>query len=105
MNWDKDIFITNIRCKLEQGIKLTETEINSVISALIKAKGYTQKPFYEVIYHDEYDRREKRIMQPVFNKVIKENGYYLQKQGYELVFQRVITEEEMKENKNIHDGM
>lgn len=103
MDWAKDSFIKNIRCKLEQGEQMTETEINSVISALIKAKGYTQKPFYEVIYHDEYDRREKRIMQPVFSKVIKENGFYLQKQGYELVFQRIITEEEMKEYEDIDD--
>lgn len=105
MDWAKDSFIRKIRCKLGQGEQLTETEINSVISALIKAEGYTQKPFYEVIYHDEYDRREKRIMQPVFSKVIKENGYYLQQKGFELVFQRVITEEEMKEYENPYDGM
>lgn len=97
MNWEKDEFIKNIRYKLHDGIKLNETEIDFVISAIIKAKGYTQKPYFELVYHDEYDRKERRIMQPEYSRIDKDRGFYVQKSAFSLVFNRTITEEEMEE--------
>lgn len=105
MNWEKDKFILNLRDKLTRGEQLNEVEINSVVSALIKAKGYTQKPYFEIVYHDKFDRKERSIMQPEYSRIIHEDGFIKVIQRFTVEIKRFITEEEMEEIENIHDGM
>lgn len=105
MNWEKDKLISNIKEKLTRGERLNEVEISSVISALIKAKGYTQKPYFEIVYHDKFDRKERSIMQPEFSRIIHEDGFIKVIQRFTVEVKRLITEEEMKEIENIHDEM
>ena len=103
MNWEKDELISNLKGKLIRGEQLNEVEINSVVSALIKAKGYTQKPYFEIVYHDKFDRKERSIMQPEFSKIIHEDGFIRVKQRFTVEINRIVNEEEMKEF--IHDEM
>lgn len=103
MNWEKDKSILNLRDKLTRGEQLNEVEINSVVSALIKAKGYTQKPYFEIIYHDKFDRKERSIMQPEYSKIIHEDGFIRVKQRFTVEINRIVNEEEMEEF--IHDEM
>ncbi|MBR4356315.1 MAG: hypothetical protein IKQ00_00165 [Butyrivibrio sp.] len=105
MNWEKDELISNLKDKLTRGERLNEVEISSVISALIKAKGYTQKPYFEIVYHDKFDRKERSIMQPEFSRIIHEDGFIKVIQRFTVEVKRFITEEEMKEIENIHDEM
>ena len=103
MNWEKDELISNLKGKLIRGEQLNEVEINSVVSALIKAKGYTQKPYFEIVYHDKFDRKERSIMQPEFSKIIHEDGFFRVKQRFTVEINRIVNEEEMEEF--IHDEM
>lgn len=103
MNWEKDELISNLKGKLIRGEQLNEVEINSVVSALIKAKGYTQKPYFEIVYHDKFDRKERSIMQPEFSKIIHEDGFIRMKQRFTVEINRIVNEEEMEEF--IHDEM
>lgn len=105
MNWEKDELISNLKGKLTRGEQLNEAEISSVVSALIKAKGYTQKPYFEIVYHDKFDRKERSIMQPEFSRIIHEDGFIKVIQRFTVEVKRFITEEEMKEIENIHDEM
>ena len=105
MNWEKDELISNLKNKLTRGEQLNETEISSVVSALIKANGYTQKPYFEIVYHDKFDRKERSIMQPEYSKIIHEDGFIRVKQRFTVEINRIVSEEEMKEFENIHDGM
>lgn len=105
MNWEKDELISNLKGKLIRGEQLNEVEINSVVSALIKAKGYTQKPYFEIVYHDKFDRKERSIMQPEYSKIIHEDGFIRVKQRFTVEISRIVSEEEMEEFDNIHDGM
>lgn len=88
-----------------RGEQLNEVEINSVVSALIKAKGYTQKPYFEIVYHDKFDRKERSIMQPEYSRIIHEDGFIKVIQRFTVEIKRFITEEEMEEIENIQDGM
>lgn len=103
MNWEKDKLISNLKDKLIRGEQLNEVEISSVVSALIKAKGYTQKPYFEIVYHDKFDRKERSIMQPEFSKIIHEDGFIRVKQRFSVEINRIVNEEEMEEF--IHDEM
>lgn len=103
MNWEKDELISNLKGKLIRGEQLNEVEINSVVSALIKAKGYTQKPYFEIVYHDKFDRKERSIMQPEIFKIIHEDGFIRVKQRFTVEINRIVNEEEMEEF--IHDEM
>lgn len=105
MNWEKDKLISNLRDKLTRGERLNEVEISSVVSALIKAKGYTQKPYFEIVYHDKFDRKERSIMQPEYSRIIHEDGFIKLIQRFTVEIKRFITEEEMEEIENIHDEM
>lgn len=105
MNWEKDKLISNLKDKLTRGERLNEVEISSVVSALIKAKGYTQKPYFEIVYHDKFDRKERSIMQPEYARIIHEDGFIKVIQRFTVEIKRFITEEEMKEIENIHDEM
>lgn len=103
MNWEKDELISNLKGKLIRGEQLNEVEIDSVVSALIKAKGYTQKPYFEIVYHDKFDRKERSIMQPEISKIIHEDGFIRVKQRFTAEINRIVNEEEMEEF--IHDEM
>lgn len=103
MNWEKDELISNLKGKLIRGEQLNEVEINSVVSALIKAKGYTQKPYFEIVYHDKFDRKERSIMQPEYSKIIHKDGFIRVKQRFTAEINRIVSEEEMEEFENIHD--
>lgn len=103
MNWEKDELISNLKGKLIRGEQLNEVEINSVVLALNKAKGYTQKPYFEIVYHDKFDRKERSIMQPEFSKIIHEDGFIRVKQRFSVEINRIVNEEEMEEF--IHDEM
>lgn len=105
MNWEKDELISNLKGKLTRGEQLNETEISSVVSALIKAKGYTQKPYFEIVYHDKFDRKERSIMQPEYSKIIHEDGFIRVKQRFSVEINRIVSEEEMEEFENIYDEM
>lgn len=105
MNWEKDKLISNLKDKLTRGERLNEVEISSVVSALIKAKGYTQKPYFEIVYHDKFDRKERSIMQPEYSRIIHEDGFIKVIQRFTVEIKRFITEEEMEEIDNIHDEM
>ena len=105
MNWEKDKLISNLKDKLTRGERINEVEISSVVSALIKAKGYTQKPYFEIVYHDKFDRKERSIMQPEISKIIHEDGFIKVIQRFTVEIKRFITEEEMEEIENIHDEM
>ena len=105
MNWEKDKLISNLKDKLTRGEQLNEVEISSVVSALIKAKGYTQKPYFEIVYHDKFDRKERSIMQPESSRIIHEDGFIKIIQRFTVEIKRFITEEEMEEIENIHDEM
>lgn len=103
MNWEKDELISNLKGKLTRGEQLNEVEISSVVSALIKAKGYTQKPYFEMVYHDKFDRKERSIMQPEYSRIIHEDGFIKVIQRFSVEIKRFITDEEMEEIENIHD--
>lgn len=105
MNWEKDELISYLKDKLIRGEQLNEAEISSVVSALIKAKGYTQKPYYEIVYHDKFDRKERSIMQPEFSKIIYEDGFFKVKQRFAVEINRIVKEEEMEEFENIQYGI
>ena len=105
MNLEKDKLITNLKDKLTRGEQLNEAEISSVVSALIKAKGYTQKPYFEIVYHDKFNRKERSIMQPEYSKIIHEDGFIRVKQRFSVEINRIVSEEEMEEFENIYDEM
>lgn len=105
MNWEKDELISNLKGKLTRGEQLNEVEISSVVSALIKAKGYTQKPYFEIVYHDKFDRKERSIMQPEYSKIIHEDGFIRVKQRFSVEINKIVSEQEMEEFENIHDEM
>ena len=65
---DKNSYIENIERKLLNNEPLTFIEIQSVITALRESTKCFQKPYYEVIYHDEVDNTETRIMNPLYSK-------------------------------------
>ncbi len=103
MNWEKDELISNLKGKLIRGEQLNEVEISSIVSALIKAKGYTQKPYFEIVYHDKFDRKERSIMQPQSSKIIYEDGFIKVIQRFSIETTRIVNKEEMEEFENIHD--
>ena len=85
-------YIKRIMVKLFNGIRLEESEIQVINVALRKANNITQEPFYEVVYHDEYDRKEHRIMNPVGSGAVDHGDYIIQCDRFELDFNRYIPE-------------
>lgn len=87
-------FINGITRKLVNNEQLTPIETQAVISALRESNNCLQKPFYEVIYHDEYDNTEHRIMEPVHSKIADTIGdCKIQEDCFDLRFRRIIKEE------------
>ena len=90
IDWKNEEFIEMILRKLCQGVKLDEYEIECVSAALRKANDITQEPYYEVVYHDEYNRTEHRIMNPVDSKSVDHGDYISQRDRFEVNFNRCI---------------
>ena len=86
----KDEFILKIRKKLYEGTKLDDYEVRTIVAALMKERGVTQTPYYEIVFHDEYNMQEHRVMNPVSSEIIEMEGYFIQKDKFELSFQRLI---------------
>ncbi len=88
---DKEEYLDKIVTKLTNNIQLDPLEISTIISALRKYTEYPQKPYYEVIYHDEYDRTESRIMNPVTSCEYRDiSGCKMRDDHFELRFRRVV---------------
>ena len=94
---DKQSYIINIERKLINNEPLTSIEIQSVITALRESTKCFQKPYYEVIYHDEVDNTETRIMNPIRSRKVSfdgYDGYDIQEDLFELNFKRIVKKEE-----------
>lgn len=65
---NKEEYLDKIVTKLNSNMRLDDLEIGTIISALRKYTEYPQKPYYEVVYHDEYDNTERRIMEPLSSR-------------------------------------
>lgn len=92
-NWNEEYFIEKIQKKLCEQQPLNENEIRTVITALRKAHNYTQTPYYEIVYHDEYDRQERRIMNPTSHScgiVPGNEEMLLTSDGFEIHFNRIV---------------
>ena len=92
---DKEGFIKDITRKLCENVQLSPQEISTIRSALRESKGCFQKPYYEVIYHDEYDNTEHRIMEPISSREHKVfSGYKIREDRFDLNFRRIIRGDE-----------
>ncbi len=94
----KEGYLDNILVKLKNNVQLDDLEIGTIMSALRKYTEYAQEPYYEVIYHDEYDNTEHRIMEPISSREIEDPlGCKIREDHFELRFRRLVRDEkEMK---------
>lgn len=91
---NKEGYLDKIATKLINNIQLEPLEISTIVSALRKYTDNPQEPYYEVIYHDEYDNTEHRIMNPVSSKEYKDiSGCKMRDDFFELRFRRIVREE------------
>lgn len=96
---DKNSYIINIERKLLNNEQLTSVEIQSVITALRESTKCFQTPYYEVIYHDEVDNTERKIMDPVYSNTTPFNeNYDLRFDRFELNFKRLVKKEESEKS-------
>lgn len=95
--------IESIQRKLCNKNPLTENEIHMVMTALRKQYNYTQEPFYEVVYHDEYDRQERRIMNPISHSCnsLIDPDYMMISDGFEIHFNRLVQRKRGSENEKL----
>ena len=91
---DKEHYIFNIERKLTSNEPLTSVELNSVITALRESTKCFQEPYYEVIYHDEVDNTETRVMNPKYSGITSHDGFDIQDDYFDLHFKRIIRKEE-----------
>lgn len=100
IDYQAEIAIESIQRKLCKQEPLTENEIHMVMTALRKQHNYTQEPYYEVVYHDEYDRQERRIMNPVSHSCssVINPDYMILSDAFEIHFNRIVPRE--RGNKN-----
>ena len=90
----KERYLDNIVDKLLNNTQLNELEISTIVSALRKYTDNPQEPYYEVIYHDEYDNTDHRIMNPVSSSEYRDfSGCKLRDDHFELRFRRIVKEE------------
>lgn len=98
-NYVKDDYIRDIERKLCNNERLTDKEIRTVIAALRESKHCLQEPYYEVVYHDKYDRTESRIMNPVTQHSMASfdiDGYEIKEDRFEVNFRRFVPIKEEK---------
>lgn len=95
----KEGYIENIQEKLFNGEQLEGDEISCVMSALYEANNCFQEPYYEVIYHDEFDNTERRIMEPVSRKVNEEDDkWMIVEDHFDLRFRRIEKQKNDPQN-------
>ena len=85
--------INNIQRKLCEGRQLEPYEIIWVTAALRKTNDCKQTPYYEVVYHDEYDRQERRIMNPTsynLDTIPGDEDYFITRDSFEINFNRIV---------------
>lgn len=88
---DKYNYIINIERKLTNNEPLTAIELRSVITALRESTQCFQEPYYEVIYHDEVDNTETRIMSPIYSNTMPfDEDHDIQDDCFELRFKRIV---------------
>lgn len=100
IDYQAEYAIESIQRKLCNKNPLTENEIHMVMTALRKRYNYTQEPFYEVVYHDEYDRQERRIMNPISHSCnsLIDSDYMIISDGFEIHFNRIVQRKRGSEN-------
>lgn len=88
--YKKEEIICNIIRKLETSNILTPYEFHCVNTALRKVNNLKQIPYYEVVYHDEYDKTEHRIMEPV-SVTLRDDGHIkIRQDHFALDFNRML---------------
>lgn len=90
IDWKKESFITDIERKLCNCEPLDGDEIHCIIAALRRESGCLIEPYYEVVYHDEYGRVERRVMNPTYSSCKEEDSYYIKSDRFEIGFNRII---------------
>ena len=91
---NKEGYLNKIMTKLINNIQLEPLEISTIMSALRKYADKPQEPYYEVIYHDEYDNTEHRIMNPVSSREYRDiSGCKMRDDHFELRFRRLVKED------------
>lgn len=91
---DKEGFIDYILHKLRNNIRLDDSEITTISRALHESSHCFQEPYCEVIYHDEYGNRERRIMNPVSVRTLEDiPGCLMKEAHFDLIFRRIVPEE------------
>lgn len=96
MSSEKLDYIESIRLKLLNNESLNDTEIHAIIAALHESKECFQEPYYELVYHDKYDRVERRIMNPTRTLTYRTDsiGINIAEDHFDLTFRRIVHEEE-----------
>lgn len=89
-------YVSQIILKLHRGIQLDDYEINLINVALRMENNIKQEPYYEVVYHDEYDHTEHRIMNPVSKECFDHSDYMIQSDKFEVNFNRYIPKRSEK---------
>lgn len=92
---DKDNYVTediinDIASNLASDMPLSEYQKECIMYALNKVRDVRQRPYYEVVYHDEYDRTEHRIMEPVSVNIIDNGNIKMREDRFELFFRRAF---------------
>ncbi len=85
-----DDIIKDIRHKLVDDTPLTDYQKECIIYALNKVRDVRQVPYYEVVYHDEYDRTERRIMEPTSVRLKDDGNIKIRQDHFELFFNRLL---------------
>ena len=96
MNSEKFDYIENVRLKLLNNEKLSDAEFLTVIAALYESKECFQEPYYELVYHDKYDRVERRVMNPTRTLTYRTDsmGVNIAEDHFDLTFRRIVHEED-----------
>lgn len=96
MSSEKCEYIQNMKSKLCNNEKLTYAEIHTIIAALSESKECFQEPYYELVYHDKYDRVERRVMNPTRTLTYRTDcgGVNIAEDQFDLTFRRIVKEEE-----------
>lgn len=93
---NREEMISEIAKKLHLGgMGMTQTEIEICISALREKFNCVQEPYFEVVYHDEFDRKESRILNPVSHnyKPTSDDEHLIVSDRFEVNFERLIKRE------------
>lgn len=92
----REAYITQILNKLTYRVALEQDEIDTVSRALREANHAFQIPYYEIVYHDEYNNTERRVMNPVSSYVKKgsNDDCMIREDYFDVTFRRLINKKE-----------